>query len=56
MVDDAQECGYESSKWMGQCPGCKASVGILLRKNSVSTGKRHRGGGKSKFQAASLNW
>ncbi len=19
-----QECGYESAKWMGQCPGCKA--------------------------------
>ena len=19
-----QECGYESTKWMGQCPGCKA--------------------------------
>lgn len=19
-----QECGYESSKWMGQCPGCRA--------------------------------
>ena len=19
-----QNCGYESSKWMGQCPGCKA--------------------------------
>ena len=18
------ECGYESSKWMGQCPACKA--------------------------------
>ena len=18
-----KECGYESSKWMGQCPGCK---------------------------------
>ena len=18
-----QECGYESTKWMGQCPGCK---------------------------------
>ena len=18
-----QSCGYESSKWMGQCPGCK---------------------------------
>ena len=20
----SQECGYESAKWMGQCPGCKA--------------------------------
>ena len=19
-----QECGYESAKWMGQCPGCKS--------------------------------
>ena len=19
-----QECGFESTKWMGQCPGCKA--------------------------------
>lgn len=19
-----KECGYESSKWQGQCPGCKA--------------------------------
>ena len=19
-----RECGYESSKWMGQCPACKA--------------------------------
>lgn len=19
-----KECGYESSKWMGQCPACKA--------------------------------
>ena len=18
-----QQCGYESSKWMGQCPGCR---------------------------------
>ena len=18
-----QNCGYESSKWLGQCPGCK---------------------------------
>ena len=24
IVYFCQECGYESSKWMGQCPGCKA--------------------------------
>ncbi len=23
MVFFCKECGYESSKWMGQCPGCK---------------------------------
>lgn len=24
MVFFCRECGYESAKWMGQCPGCKA--------------------------------
>lgn len=24
MVFFCQECGYESAKWMGQCPGCKS--------------------------------
>ena len=24
IVFFCQECGYESAKWMGQCPGCKA--------------------------------
>ncbi|MDO4308254.1 MAG: DNA repair protein RadA, partial [Eubacteriales bacterium] len=24
IVYFCQECGYESPKWMGQCPGCKA--------------------------------
>ena len=24
MIYFCQECGYESAKWMGQCPGCKA--------------------------------
>ncbi len=24
MVYFCQECGYESAKWMGQCPGCRA--------------------------------
>ena len=35
-----QECGYESSKWMGQCPGCKAwnsFVEEMISQNIVST-------------------
>ena len=24
IVYFCQECGYESAKWMGQCPGCRA--------------------------------
>lgn len=35
-----QECGYESSKWMGQCPGCKAwnsFVEETVSQNIVST-------------------
>ena len=39
-----QECGYESSKWMGQCPGCKAwnsFVEETIGENLVlSTGKK----------------
>lgn len=34
-----QECGYESSKWMGQCPGCKewnTFVEELVDKKSIS--------------------
>ena len=40
-----QECGYESSKWMGQCPGCKAWNSFA--EEPVSTGKKASGGGKS---------
>lgn len=44
-----QNCGYESSKWMGQCPGCrewntfveevidKKSAGTLLRKKESAS-------------------
>lgn len=32
-----QECGYESSKWMGQCPGCKQwNTFVEERVSSVS--------------------
>lgn len=36
-----QECGYESSKWMGQCPGCKAWNTFVEEK--VVTGARKQG-------------
>ena len=35
-----QECGFESTKWMGQCPGCKAwnsFVEETINQNIVST-------------------
>ncbi len=31
------ECGYESSKWMGQCPGCKAWNSFIEEKVTSST-------------------
>ena len=31
-----QECGYETSKWMGQCPGCKQWNTLVEEKVSVS--------------------
>lgn len=56
-----QNCGYESSKWMGQCPGCKEwnsfveepvsrtpHAGIApggTGSRSVSSGRRSPGGG-----------
>ena len=33
-----QECGYESAKWMGQCPGCKA-WNTLVEENVNRTAK-----------------
>lgn len=33
-----QECGYESSKWMGQCPGCKKWNTLVEEKVNVSGG------------------
>lgn len=45
IVYFCQECGYESSKWMGQCPGCKAWNTFV--EEAVST-KKQTGGTKSK--------
>lgn len=37
-----QECGYESAKWMGQCPGCKSWNTFVEER--ISTGTRGIGG------------
>ena len=39
-----QECGYESSKWLGQCPGCKAWN--TFAEEAVSTVKASKTGDK----------
>lgn len=35
-----QECGYESPKWMGKCPGCGAWNKMVEEVEVVGTGKR----------------
>ncbi len=48
-----QNCGYESSKWMGQCPGCKEWNTFVEEKvskadlKSVGAGARHAGAGQA---------
>ena len=32
-----KECGYESSKWLGQCPGCRAWNSFVEEKVSVKS-------------------
>ncbi|MGN0304858.1 MAG: DNA repair protein RadA [Lachnospiraceae bacterium] len=34
-----QECGFESAKWMGQCPGCKAWNSLVEETVISSSGK-----------------
>mgnify|MGYP002771464026 FL=1 len=45
-----QECGYESSKWMGQCPGCKAWNTFVEEK--VVTGARKTAGKTAALNSA----
>ena len=41
-----QECGYESAKWMGQCPGCRAWNSFVEEPVVKAAGKNvSRGGG-----------
>ncbi len=46
-----QECGHESTKWMGQCPGCKAWNTFVEERVSISSSGMG-GAAKSKGLAA----
>lgn len=39
-----QECGYESAKWLGQCPGCRA-WNSFVEEPSASAGSSSKSGG-----------
>ena len=47
IVFFCQECGYESAKWMGQCPGCKAWNTFV--EEPVSTVKKSIGAAASRL-------
>lgn len=49
------ECGYESAKWMGQCPGCRAWNTMTEERVRVRTKSAARGlGGATKALKGSL--
>lgn len=41
-----QNCGYESSKWLGQCPGCR-EWNTMVEEPAVKKGNAASGGGMS---------
>lgn len=52
-----QNCGYESSKWMGQCPGCKEWNTFVEEVVSTRSNKNSNtaGGNVKTFSPVSLN-
>lgn len=49
-----QECGYESSKWLGQCPGCK-QWNTFVEESVRQSSTPKMGGGKASFSRAENN-
>lgn len=47
-----QNCGYESSKWMGQCPGCRQWNTFVEETLSASEAKNTAGGRKQLAEKA----
>lgn len=53
-----QSCGHESSKWMGQCIGCKewnTYVEEIIAKTSRGSGNSSRNGGKERIEPTMLS-
>ena len=50
-----QECGYESPKWMGQCPGCKSWNTFVEETVSLSQTKHQETAGRKKAEPVALS-
>ena len=50
-----QECGYESPKWMGQCPGCKSWNTFVEETVSPSQTKHQETAGRKKAEPVALS-
>jgi DNA repair protein RadA/Sms len=48
-----QECGYESGKWLGRCPGCGAWNSLVEERAAAPAGGRRRPGGTERGAAGS---
>ena len=49
-----QECGYESSKWMGQCPGCRTWNSFVEEPMVKSRGKNGSASARGDVKAVTL--
>ena len=54
IVYFCKECGYESSKWMGQCPGCRSWNSFTEETISADRGKKSDTGQKRETQGPSV--
>ena len=50
-----QECGYESPKWMGQCPGCNSWNTFVEETVSPSQTKHQEAAGRKKAEPVALS-
>lgn len=49
-----QECGYESAKWLGQCPGCRSWNTFVEEKVVTSQGGKEKKLGNAKSKVTGL--